>query len=218
MFRMAIISLATLLLPVGTFAQASASPFGDKHVAFMAGRCPDQVRAYEALAPGTLNSVMESVPDAFPMFGVSEGFVTNELSQTDVHYGSFMVVNAMAIASYLKFGALFSETSEVSETELVETYAERKPQAQALVNLMECIWPTAEERAEVAESRWAEQFEKIATGICELQLYTMAQRYIDTPITHLNRAERQAVNDTLMADHDEYLEASKDASQCGEFL
>ena len=220
----AIISLAALLLPCASIAQAEAGTassraFVDRHVTFMVARCPAETGAYEQLAVGELASLLAKFSDADQRLnGVILDRASDVISDTDVHFGSLSILYAKAVADSLKFMGLYRDDIDVAEDQFAQEYDRRRALADTSLALTKCLWPSSQERVAFADSFWASGFEKIAASTCDLQFASLVQRYLDTPIKQMTPAERQATGDRLMSEHDVYREASSDALQCGEFL
>ena len=227
MIRSAIISLAAVLGADLAMAQDQAGEalFAEKHMAFVTSRCPSEVTAYEALMSGHLYAIFESAPDV--VFGADmptemkstlSAAAASEMSVSDVHQSTVMVMNIVSLGHSVKFGSLFSPEVDIAEGEIAETYDDRKARVLASIELLQCVWPTQDERDALANSSLAGTFEKIAAGLCDKHIYTLFKRFIETPIAGMSPAEREATRLKILADHDTYMEVSKDPSQCGEFL
>jgi hypothetical protein len=220
----AIISLAALLLPCASIAQAeagtaSSKAFVDRHVTFMVARCPEETSAYGQLAVGGLATLLAEFSDADQRLnGVILDRASDVITDTDAHFGSLSILYAKAVADSLKFMGLYRAEIDVADDQFAQEYDRRKALADTSLALTKCLWPSSQERDAFADSFWASSIEYIADATCDLHFATLVQRYLDTPITQMTPAERQATGDRLMSEHDAYREASSDTLQCGEFL
>ena len=181
-------------------------------------RCPVAAQAYsdvfnpDAVFQGALELDFGNL--AFiPGMGIVELNEAEKQFLATVIIGSSGVIDQLVYQNF--FGADQTGTDEGEELDILGA----RERATASLSLMDCMWPTNRDLEALAESRgdFVSSAREIMKGTCEIQFFTLYQRFLSVPVETLPSEELSRHGEDILEEHEEFLDAYLASNDCEDF-
>ncbi|RBW44433.1 hypothetical protein DS901_08545 [Loktanella sp. D2R18] len=208
-----------------------AEEFAETIMTYVADTCPTPAR--DATMDEELLRLMEA---PFGMGDESDEMqwletlgkdsIASQMTDIDKRGLAIVFVGAFGIVEQLKYTNLLTDEDHLQSDNYLEVEAEQYGRALYLLDLMDCIWPSAEEvrnppmasgLGEKGDELWRNVSRSIYTGNCPMEYLLFMRSYFETDFASILPDDRDAAYADLMRAHEHYTEPASVAERCEEF-
>jgi hypothetical protein len=148
------------------------------------------------------------------------------MSDLDKRLMAIVFVGAFAAIDNVVFMRAVNDEAMLAMPDYLENEAMLRKKASISLELMECLWPSADEVStppiqsgwgDVGHELWFRITEQIYTVSCPVDYLTLARAFVEADFASVPPADRQDFVGELLIRHEEYLEAAKIPETCEDF-
>ncbi len=232
-----VISVLAIGFASNALAQASAdgpprsNAMADAVWSYIAATCPAAATAdtdIQAILHDMLDTSLEN--GTSPVWTLLEVQGRNEaiqsMSELDKRLMGMVLIGAYGVGEQLRFMNAVSDDAQLVKPDYLAGEAAMHQSADVSLQLMECLWPSAEEVMEPqmptgwgadGQQLWIEVAKSVYAANCKIDFLTLARSYVEADFVAVPPADRKEFVAGLMKQHEDYLEAEEIAEKCEDF-
>ncbi|WP_411889939.1 hypothetical protein [Yoonia sp. SDW83-1] len=233
----AAISVLAIGFASNALAQASAAgtpssnAMADAVWFYIADTCPVATTADTSIhlvLQGMLDSSFED--DASPLRTLLEvrgrNVAAQSMSDLDKRVMGIVLMGAYGLSELLKYMNAVNDETLMAKPGYLASEAAMLRSADVSLQLMECLWPSADEVLEPrmssgwgahGQQMWIEVAKSVYAANCKIDFLTLARSYVEADFVAVPPADRKEFVAGLMKQHEDYLEAEEIAEKCEDF-
>ena len=152
--------------------------------------------------------------------------IAPQMTDIDKRLQAIVFVGASGIVEQLEYTNLLTDEDHLQSDNYLEVEAEKYGRALYLLDLMDCLYPSAEEvknppmasgLGEKGDELWRNVSQAIYAGNCKMEYLLFMRSYLETDFASVLPEDREAVNTNIMNAHEHYIEPASVAERCEEF-
>ena len=148
------------------------------------------------------------------------------MNDLDKHSMAAMVVSTYGVVQQLEYNGLVVDEEHLQIPNYLEEEAEQRHEALVSLDLMECLWPTAEAirnpqmqsgLGPIGDELWQNIGRALYTSECNMAFLLFSRTFVEADFASVPPEDRFDFWASLMRAHDHYAEPQSVASRCEDF-
>ena len=158
---------------------------------------------------------------------VGKDSIAPQMTNIDKRSLALFFVGVFGMVEQLKYVNMILDEDHLSSENYLDVEAEQYRRALYMMDLMDCLWPTAEEvknppmmasgLGEKGEGLWRNVSLKMYEGNCQMEFLLLMRSYLETDFASILPQDRDDVYADIMRAHKHYIEPASVAERCEEF-